>query len=42
MSDRADNPVAKSGVIKLFPTCVWATQLKPEVFEPINAQTTVG
>lgn len=38
MPDRADNPVAKSGVIKLFPTYVWATQLKPEVFEPINAR----
>jgi len=30
------NPVAKSGVMKLFPTYVWATQLKPEAFKPIN------
>lgn len=38
MPEHADNPVAKSGVIKLFPTYVWATQLKPEVFGPINGQ----
>ena len=30
------NPIEKSGVLKLFPTYVWATQLKAEVFTPIN------
>ncbi len=38
MANRPDNPVAKSGVIKLFPTYVWVAQLKPEVYEPINAR----
>jgi len=28
--------IEKSGVLKLFPTYVWATQLKPETYEPIN------
>lgn len=34
--DQHDGPIARSGVLKLFPTYVWATQLKPEAFRPIN------
>ncbi len=30
------SPIEKSGVLKLFPTYVWATQLKRAVFEPLN------
>ena len=36
MSGGPSGPVEKSGVLKLFPTLVWATQLKREVFEPLN------
>ena len=30
--------IKKSGVIRLFPTCVWATQLAPATYEPINRE----
>jgi uncharacterized protein (TIGR02466 family) len=36
MTSPPANPIEKSGVLKLFPTHVWATQLKAEVFEPLN------
>ncbi len=28
--------IEKSGTLKLFPTYVWATQLSPETYQPIN------
>lgn len=36
MTENPDNPVEKSATLKLFPTYVWATQLKRPVYEPIN------
>ncbi len=36
MSGRQANAVEKSGVLKLFPTYVWATQLTRDFFEPLN------
>ncbi|MGI9265217.1 MAG: 2OG-Fe(II) oxygenase family protein [Gammaproteobacteria bacterium] len=37
MKENPDSPIEKSGTLKLFPTYVWATQLKRSAFEPINA-----
>jgi uncharacterized protein (TIGR02466 family) len=36
MSAPPSGPVEKSGVLKLFPTYVWATQLRPAAYGPIN------
>ncbi len=36
MSAPPSGPVEKSGVLKLFPTYVWATQLRPEAYGPMN------
>lgn len=36
MTSAKPSPVEQSGVLKLFPTYVWATQLKPDVYGPIN------
>jgi hypothetical protein len=36
LSETSANPVEKTGVLKLFPTYVWATQLKADVYEPLN------
>jgi uncharacterized protein (TIGR02466 family) len=36
MSAAAGGPIERSGVLKLFPTHVWATQLRPQAYAPIN------
>lgn len=36
MTSSNPSPVERSGVLKLFPTYVWATQLTAEVYRPIN------
>lgn len=36
MSDAPANPVERSGVLQLFPTQVWASQLRAAFYEPLN------
>ena len=36
MKDQPNSPIEKSAALNLFPTTVWAIQLKREAYEPIN------
>lgn len=40
MAELRDSPIEESGVLKLFPTYVWASRLGPAAYRPINAAIT--